>query len=139
MDQECAGDDRVARPLWPKRVLYLGIGWAAVGLGLLGVALPLLPTTPFLLIAAWAFAKASPALRDWLHGHPRLGPFLRAWAEERAVPRRAKVLAVSGMAASWVVVFLTAANPVVPLVAGLSLAAVAVWLVSRPVPAARSD
>ena len=75
------------------RIFYLSAGWLALALGILGLFLPLLPTTPFVLLAAFCFSKGSPAAHRWLTEHPRLGPILRHWREHRAIPRRAKILA----------------------------------------------
>ena len=80
------------------RLIYIAIGCIAVVLGVIGIFLPLLPTTPFLLVAAWAFAKSSPRLEAWLTNHPRFGPPLRDWRERGAIPKRAKVIAVAAMA-----------------------------------------
>ena len=121
-----------ASPL--RRRLWLALGYAAVGLGIAGTALPLLPTTPFLLLAAGAFAKSSPALRDRLHRDPRFGPLLRNWQAEGAIPRKAKLAARMGMSISWAIVALTASRPLVPVLAGTCMAAVAVYIVTRPSP-----
>jgi uncharacterized protein len=83
-----------------KRPLLLGTGWLCVGLGLLGVVLPLLPTTPFLLVAVWAFSKSSPELAEKIRGHRIAGPYVRDWQDQGVIPVQAKVLAVSMMAAA---------------------------------------
>jgi hypothetical protein len=75
-------------------LVYRFVGVVCVGLATAGVFLPLMPTTVFLLIALWAFAKGSPEWADRVRRHPRLGPFVRDWEERRAIPRRAKALAV---------------------------------------------
>lgn len=72
------------------RALLLATGWLAMALGLLGVFLPLLPTTPFLLLAAACFLRSSPAMHARLMAHPRLGPFLEQWGRDRSIPRKAK-------------------------------------------------
>lgn len=83
------------------RILWAGFGGLALVLGLVGVVLPLLPTTPFVLLAAYCFARSSPRLHGWLISHPRLGPMIRDWNEHRAIPPRAKRLAVLAMLAAF--------------------------------------
>ena len=114
------------------RLLYRTLGLAMVGLAIAGVFLPLLPTTPFLLVAAWAFARSSPRLNAWLWGHPRLGPFLRGWEERRAIPRSAKLLALAGVSSGWGVLAWSGAKPVVLAVSGGFLLLVLAWVLSRP-------
>jgi len=66
--------------------------------GVVGIFLPVLPTTPFVLLAAFCFARGSPRLEAWLLGHRRFGPMVRDWREHRAIPLRAKQLAWTMMA-----------------------------------------
>lgn len=77
-----------------RRLILKAIGMASVGLGLAGAFLPLLPTTPFVLLASVCFARSSPRLNEWLHQHEVLGPPLKAWEDHRALPRRAKLAAI---------------------------------------------
>lgn len=75
------------------RALLIGIGWVALSIGIVGVILPVLPTTPFVLVAAACFAKSSPRFYRALMNHKWLGPYLRAWRNEKRIPIRAKILA----------------------------------------------
>ncbi|MCU0827310.1 MAG: YbaN family protein [Tabrizicola sp.] len=81
------------------RGIWLTLGLVFLGVGLLGVVLPVVPTTPFLLVAAGCFAKSSPRLHGWLLLHPTFGPPIRDWEEHGAIARPAKQLAVGSMAA----------------------------------------
>lgn len=111
---------------------YRSLGVAAVGLATAGAFLPLLPTTIFLIVAVWAFARGSPEWADKVRAHPRLGPYIRDWEARRAIPRRAKLLAVTMMAASWGLLVLTTHNALVIGGVGLLLIAVATYVVTRP-------
>ena len=79
-----------------KKIL-LALGWICVGLGFIGIFVPGLPTTIFLIIALWAFTKTSKKLRYWLLHHKRFGPILSNWQEHKVVPLRAKILMVTFM------------------------------------------
>jgi hypothetical protein len=108
------------------------VGCAAVALGFVGVFLPVLPTTPFLLVAAWAFARSSPRLSAWLEAHRRFGQFLRDWREHRAIPVRAKLLAAAGMTASWFVLLWRTDGWLAPALGGALMLAVASYVLTRP-------
>jgi uncharacterized membrane protein YbaN (DUF454 family) len=77
-----------------QRIILIIIGWIAVVLGTLGVVLPLLPTTPFILLAAWCFARSSPRFHDWLLYRSWFGGYLRHWQKHRAMPPGAKPRAI---------------------------------------------
>ncbi|MDO5612583.1 MAG: YbaN family protein [Paracoccus sp. (in: a-proteobacteria)] len=114
------------------RRVWLGIGWLFVGLAAIGTALPVMPTVPFLLVAAWAFARSSPALREKIRNDPRYGKMVRDWEDNGVVPRFAKVWAISAMTvgvgfSAWVGMALW----IVAVQAAICLA-VAAFLISRP-------
>lgn len=113
-------------------LFYRALGLGALGLGILGAFLPLLPTTVFLIIAAWAFGKSAPKLRARLYAHRRFGPTLRAWDQRGAIPPRAKLAAVIGMGLSLVLVMLTTANPWIPMGVGAVLTLCALYVLTRP-------
>ena len=79
------------------KYLLLVVGGFSVFLGVIGIFLPVLPTTPFLLLAAALFFRSSPRAYDWLMVHPQLGPYIRSFREEKAIPMRVKVISVSLM------------------------------------------
>lgn len=81
----------VPRP-W-QRALWLAAGGLALAIGIVGIFVPLLPTTPFVLLAAWCFSRGSARCERWLLEHPRFGPMVRDWRRHRAIPLRAKQLA----------------------------------------------
>lgn len=80
------------------------LGWVLVPVGVAGVFLPLLPGTVFLILAAACFARSSPRFETWLVSHPRLGPPIRSWRATGAIPRRAKWIACTSLALSWIVI-----------------------------------
>jgi uncharacterized protein len=118
------------RPPW-QRALWLAAGAGSLLLGIVGIFLPLLPTTPFVLLAAFCFSRGSERCERWILQHPRFGPMVRDWREHRAVPLRAKQLAVAMMAlgsawAWWLM------PPRIGWLPALLCAAVALWMWRLP-------
>jgi uncharacterized membrane protein YbaN (DUF454 family) len=85
----------------PVRLLFAGLGTLFVLLGVLGIFLPVLPTTPFLLLAAACYARSSHRIHHWLLHHPHFGPLIREWREHRSMPYRAKRKALLLIALSF--------------------------------------
>jgi uncharacterized membrane protein YbaN (DUF454 family) len=125
------------RPLSaPVRWLLQGIAALFVLLGIIGVFVPVMPTVPFLIVAAWAAARSSPRLHHWLYQHPKFGQQLRDWNEAGLVPRRAKwitTVMMSGSAISMLVVAPTRWLPAAALII-TGMALVLAWLWRRPEP-----
>ena len=77
-----------------RKPVLLGTGWLCVGLGVVGIIMPLFPTTPFLLVAVWAFSRSSPEMAEKIRSHRHAGKFVRDWEDEGVIPTGAKVIAV---------------------------------------------
>jgi uncharacterized membrane protein YbaN (DUF454 family) len=117
---------------WAVLLMWRALTLASTALGIAGVFVPILPTTPFLLVAAWAAGKGWPQFEAWLVAHPRLGPPIRRWRDHRAVPRSAKWAAVASMLLSAALLWWSAASLAIQLGVTLFLLAVAAWLWRRP-------
>lgn len=113
------------------RIFWLVTGITALTLGTVGIFLPLLPTVPFYLLAAFSFSKSSDRLHNWLLNHRIFGPDIRNWNERRVIRRRAKLMAVSAMAGSVLLALIL----VVPLkfiaIQTLALTAVAIFILRQ--------
>ena len=121
-------------PESPLRYVWLVVGWISVGLALAGAALPLLPTTPFLLVAAFAFSRSSDRWYNWLNTHPQFGPLIRDWREHRAIARSVKVASSAALGGVMVLGAATVKIPWVLFLQAAVLGAVACFIWSRPDP-----
>ncbi|MFT4777037.1 MAG: uncharacterized membrane protein YbaN (DUF454 family) [Oleispira sp.] len=121
------------------KALLLFIGGLSVVLGVIGIFLPVMPTTPFLLLAAACFMRTSPKFYNWLVGHPKLGKYLVYYLEGKGIPLKAKVYTIATMAISMGVtcyfVPITVVRILLPLVGVL----VALYIVRQPTLALLPD
>ena len=113
---------------WPFAVL----AYLFLGVALVGVVVPGLPTFPFLLLAGWAAARGSRRLHDWLYRHPRFGPELARWRDRRAITRRSKVLALALLALSFGIMAWRGVSPWVLVPVAALFTTVGTWLATRP-------
>lgn len=116
-----------------KRVLYLSFGWIMFSLGFIGAFLPVLPTTPFMLLALWGFSKGSKTLHNWLYNHPRYGETLRDWDQDRIIPLKAKITALTMMilSASYLIFFSGIDDLLIASALGLMLIG-AIFILTKP-------
>lgn len=116
----------------PVRILWLTLGLASTACGIAGLLLPLVPTTPFLLLATFAFARSSPRLHRWLTTHPRLGPPIEDWRAHGAISRRAKIAAVVVMAATLSLSVVAGLSTTGLIIQAVVLCASATFVLTRP-------
>lgn len=119
-------------PTTRMRWFWWLVAYVALGLGLLGVVLPVLPTVPFILLAAFAAARGSSSLHTRLLQHPTLGPMITDWQEHGAVSRRAKWLATTMMTLCAVLLFVVTSQLWIPIAVAAVMATVGTWLWLRP-------
>ncbi len=113
--------------------IWRGFGIFFVALGTVGIFVPGLPTTPFLLLAAACYSRGDPVAREKLVSHPRYGPALRAWFDHGAVSRRAKVLATVVMSISVSIgIWVSGMSLALASIVVLTVSGVALWLWLRP-------
>ncbi|MGE0819259.1 MAG: YbaN family protein [Candidatus Nanopelagicales bacterium] len=118
------------------RWVWISLGVASVAAGAVAAVLPLVPTTPFLLVAAFAFARSSDRFHRWLTEHPRLGPPIRDWHAGRLVHRSAKRLATASIALAFAVSVVIGLPLWVLAVQAVVLSGVVAYIWSRPEPPA---
>ncbi|MEC9249651.1 MAG: YbaN family protein [Pseudomonadota bacterium] len=115
-----------------RRGLWLVFGLLMTGLAIAGAVLPLLPTTPFLLLAAYGFARSSRRLHDWLLNHRHFGPLIRNWRDHGAIDRGSKITALLVMVAALALSWLMGLGWQILLTQALVLSVSAAFILSRP-------
>jgi uncharacterized membrane protein YbaN (DUF454 family) len=114
------------------RLVLQGFGVLCVVAGIIGVFVPLWPTTIFMILALWAFARSSPRLHNWLLTHRRFGPPLQAWERHGAIPAWAKLLAVASLAASLAILAFTVHSHLVVGIVAAFFAILVLYILTRP-------
>jgi len=115
-----------------KRIILLALGWVCVGLAFIGIFLPGIPTTPFLIVALWAFAQSSKKFHAWLLNHKRFGPILQNWESHRVVPRKAKILMVIFQFFAVIMFHFSIQNIYLTGILAIILIVVARWVLTFP-------
>ena len=115
-----------------RRSLWFGLGIIALILGAIGIVLPLLPTTPFVLLAAFAFGKSSTRLRNWLQSHKTFGPIITDWEQNGAIAKKYKRLACAMMAASLALSLALGVAPTIIMIQAVFLSLAAFYVLTRP-------
>ncbi|WP_260956866.1 YbaN family protein [Pseudomonas citri] len=127
------------RPSKLSQILFGLLAYASLAIGLVAIVVPGLPTTEFILLAAWAATRSSPRLSAWLEQHRLFGPMLHNWRNGKVIPRRAKVGATLSMLACAALMLATLGHgwPIYLALAGMGLGNLWIW--SRPVTTALAD
>ncbi|MDD0844687.1 YbaN family protein [Pseudomonas sp. Gutcm_11s] len=114
------------------RLLYALLAYTSLGVGLVGLVLPGLPTTEFVLLAAWAASRSSPRLSQWLENHRLFGPILANWRNGQAIARRAKLAASASMLMALAIMLITLPHGywLYAVIAGMAIGNLWIW--SRP-------
>ena len=115
-----------------KKMILISLGWFCVGLGFIGIFVPGIPTTIFLIIALWAFTKSSKKLRNWLLNHKKFGPILNNWQQYKVVPLRAKILMVVLMSLASILFYYSLQNLYLTIGLVIILVLVAIYVISLP-------
>ncbi|WP_404404763.1 YbaN family protein [Pelagibacterium halotolerans] len=115
-----------------RRIFWISAGCTATALGMLGAVLPLLPTTPFILLAAFCFMQGSERLHRWLVTHRMFGPLIHDWQEAGAISARAKTLAVATMIATLALSAAFGLALWVLAIQAVVLASAALFVLTRP-------
>ena len=122
-----------------KRFLWKILGFVSLGLAYVGVVTPGIPYSPFVVFAAYCFAKGSPKMHAWLYNHKLFGPFLTNWGEKRVFPLKMKCFMLAMMSTSLIIMFATGVKPIGIISTAIFMACVAVWAWRYPSSVADYD
>ncbi|MEM9843842.1 MAG: YbaN family protein [Pseudomonadota bacterium] len=114
------------------RAMWIVFGFVALGVGAFGIILPVLPTTPFVILAAFAFAKGSPTLEGRLRAHPVFGPMIRDWTAKGAIAPRYKAIALTMMVGAFAASLVFGFSPTILVVQAVCILAASAYILTRP-------
>ena len=115
-----------------KKIILITVGWCCVGMAFIGVFVPGIPTTIFLIVALWAFARSSKKFHSWLLNHKMFGPILQNWESHKVVPRNAKILMVILQISAVIVFHYSLQNIYLTVLLIITLIFVARYVLSLP-------
>ena len=115
-----------------KKIILITVGWFCVGMAFIGVFVPGIPTTIFLIVALWAFARSSKKFHSWLLNHKRFGPILQNWESHKVVPRKAKILMVILQISAVIIFHYSLQNIYLTVLLIITLIFVARYVLSLP-------
>lgn len=115
-----------------RRCAWFTLGWVALTLGAIGVVLPLLPTTPFIILAAFAFGRSSRRLQNWLENNRTFGPIIAEWRTNGAIASRNKAIAITMMLAAFSASIAMGIASLVLIIQGVCMLGAAAFILSRP-------
>ena len=113
-------------------LLWTLAGLLSLGSGIVGIVLPVLPTTPLVLLAAFCFGKGSLKLRGWIVSHAHFGPMIHDWQERGAIPRRAKAMAAVAMASTFLVSWALGLSWTILAIQAVCLLGAGTFVMTRP-------
>lgn len=117
-----------------SRIIWSVVAWTSLGLGLIGVFLPILPTTPFLILAAFGFARSNERIYNWLVEHPKFGPPIADWQNHHAISTRAKITAIVTMLIVFLISVVIGLSWKLLLIQGTCLGGAGLFILTRKAP-----
>ena len=122
-----------------RKALWLGLGFLSLGMAYIGVVVPGIPFSIFLVFAAYCFAKSSPRMHAWIYNHKYFGPFLTNWTQKRVFPQKMKYAMVAVMSSSAAFLYFSTGNIKATLWSAGFMALVAIWAWRYPSSVAEYD
>lgn len=114
------------------RIIWAILGLLSMAIGVVGIVLPLVPTVPLMILAAFFFAKSSERLHNWLITHPQFGPSIQDWNEHGAIHPKGKRIATLSIVTVFLISVLLGLRPMILIIQGVTLTAVLIFIWTRP-------